>query len=869
MSVPRSKATFGTLLRAHRLAAGLTQEALAERSGVSPRTIQEVEAGDVYPRRSTALSLAAALDLSDQDRDALMDVAGSRPGRRSLTPGDGPERRDEPAILPPPSSPTGQALREPALVPLPRAAPTNVPWPVSSLLGREADLAAIRNLIIEERQRLVTLTGVGGSGKTRLAIQAATDLLDEFAGGVWFVELGPIADPTLVPQAAAAALGVRELSGAPLLDVLIGFLRPRASALILDNCEHLIEACADLAAQLLAGCPDVAILATSREPLRVAGERQWRVQALAVPDSDRVDSPDELAKCASIRLFVERARAVEPEFALSAANAPAVAQVCARLDGIPLAVELAAARTGVLAVEQIAERLDDCFRLLAGGARAGPARQQTMRATLDWSHDLLDEAERAVFRRLAVFAGGWNLEAAEAIVGDWPSGMGSAGRSPLPDSQHPPSDEVLDLLTQLIDKSLVVVGQAPSVARYRLLEPVRQYARQQLSARGEVDDVRTRHAVWYLTLAERAEPELRGPAQVVWLARLTREQDNLRAALLWAEERGEAETVARLAVALVPFWEVHGSLSEGRRWLDAVLAATNPLPGAPRAKALLGAGRLAFWQVDLEAAATRFEEGLALARELGDRLAVAAAIAWLGAARGAQGAFAVAVPLLEESLALHEALGDESGAAWAQLNLGRAYGNWGAATGSQEVLARAVLPLEASLRRHHALGDVRFGAISATYLGVVLVRLGDRARSVALLTEGLDGIRTVGDHAYLFPSLISLALVAALTEQPVRAARLLGASEAVARTLGTSLAPVNRVTQEEVLAAIRPRLDASELTMARDAGRAMSLDAAMAEAWAVAHDAEAVPRRAAPSPAAAPTDTLTLRERDVRQHSPR
>ena len=831
MSVPHGAATFGSLLREYRLAAGLTQEALAERSGVSPRTIQQLEAGSARPRRATAAHLAQALALSGHAREELERATARMPRRQDShhpePPGDTPARPD---LLAVPMPHAADAGREHALVALPRPTPTNVPSPVSSLLGREADLATLRDLIAVHQQRLVTLTGVGGSGKTRLAVQVAADLLGAFADGVWFVELASTSSPALVPRIVAGVLGVREVRDAPILDMLSGVLGRKHLLLVLDNCEHLVDACAVLAERLLTACPDLHILATSREPLRIAGERRWQVQPLEVPNLDAdLASVDTLADVAAVRLFVERAQATTSDFDLTPANAAGVARVCARLDGIPLAIELAASRSHVLTADEIAARLDDCFRVLAGGTRVGPTRQQTMQAALDWSYDLLTPPERAAFRHLGTFAGGFDFEAADALCG-------VAGDS---------GPDILDLLGQLVDKSLVAAEPTASGRRYRLLEPVRQHAQHALVASGEDERAHTRHAAYYAALAERTAPLLRGPEQVRWLARLTCEQDNLRAALQWAAGRGEADTVARLAVALVPFWEVQGSLREGRRWLDTALAVTNPLPGAPRAKALLGTGRLAFWQADLGAAAARFEESQALARELSDRPAVAAATAWLGAARGAQGAFAAAEPLLEEGLALHEALGDESGAAWAQLNLGRAYGNWGAATRSQDVLARAVPPLEASLRRYRALGDVRFGAISATYLGAVLVRLGDRARSVALLTEGLNGIQTVGDHAFLFPSLIALAMVAALTEQPVRAARLLGGAEAVADALGATLAPVNRVTQTEVLAAIRPHLDPGALDMARNAGRSMSLDDVMAEAWAFAHDA-APHRRAGP-----------------------
>ena len=601
MSLPRGTVTFGSLLREYRLAADLTQEALAERSGVSPRTIQQLEAGSVRPRRATAAHLAQALALSDHAREELERAAAPVPRRRAghgpEPPGATPARPDILAVSVPHAA---DANRDHALVSLPRPAPTNIPWPVSTLLGRDADLAAIRDLIAVDHQRLVTLTGLGGSGKTRLSVQIAADLLSAFADGVWFVELAPATSPALVPRIVTRSLGVREVQHAPILETLLGFLRRKRLLLVLDNCEHLIDACARLVERLLTACPDLYILTTSREPLRIAGERRWQVQPLAIPDLHGAASVDALADVAAVRLFVERAQATRADFSLTTANATWVAQVCARLDGIPLAIELAASRIHVLAVDEIADRLDDCFRVLAGGTRVGPTRQQTMQAALDWSYDLLTTSEQATFRRLSTFAGGFDFEAADAICD-------VAGGGP----------DILDLLGQLVDKSLVVVERTVSGRRYRMLEPVRQHAHQLLLTSGEDASARVGHAAYYAALAERAAPMLRGPEQVAWLARLTREQDNLRAALQWAAGRGEADSVARLAAALVPFWEVQGSLREGRRWLDTVLAATDPLPGALRAKVLLGTGRLAFWQADLGAAAARFEESRALARESG------------------------------------------------------------------------------------------------------------------------------------------------------------------------------------------------------------------------------------------------------------
>jgi len=840
MPVPRRKATFGSLLREHRLSAGLTQEALAERSSVSPRTIQEVEAGSVQPRRSTALALAQALGLPDTALDELLTAAASRPGRRvSRTSGDDAGRQAAPDVLPMPAPPAAEAVREPTLVALPRPAPTNVPWPVSSLLGREAELAAIRALVAEERQRLVTLTGVGGSGKTRLAVQVAADQLDSFIDGVWFVDLAPTASPGLVPRVVAGTLGVREVQDVPLLDTLIGFLGRKRLLLVLDNCEHLIDACAALADRLLTTCPDLSILATSREPLRIAGERRWPVQPLAIPDLEDRPSFAMVAGVSSVRLFVERARAIDPDFTLTEVNAASVAQVCVRLDGIPLAIELAASRMGVLAVDQIAERLDDAFRLLAGGPRAGPTRQQTLEAALTWSYDLLTAPEQATFRALSVFAGSWALEAAEAVCDGGARAVGtSAQPMSAPRSGRGPmvgviegrgtsrDDSSLDLLGRLVEKSLVVIDQTPLGRRYRLLEPVRQYAYRELLASGEDQQVYGRHAAYYADLAEHTMPKLRGPEQVAWQARLARDEDNLRAALRWADGRGETVTVARLAVALVPFWEVQGSLREGRRWLDTVLVAVSPLPGELRARVLLGTGRLAHWQADLDEAAARFEESRALASELGDRPTIAESLTWLGTVRRRQRADAEAIRLLEEGLAEHRALGDEWGAALALYNLGMVAANEGA-------FGRAAPYFEESLRLYRALGDGRLAAVTGLGLGTSLTATGDLERAGDLLRDSMTGLQEAADQAYLLSGLLTMAWLAAWMGQPVRAARLIGAAEALREVLGASLAPVNRDSQEQALDRIRSRLGAAELDAAIVAGRELAPDDAIDEALRV------------------------------------
>ncbi|MFQ5794790.1 MAG: BTAD domain-containing putative transcriptional regulator [Candidatus Bipolaricaulia bacterium] len=495
----------------------------------------------------------------------------------------------------------------------PRAVPNNLPIPLTRFIGRDKERAVVQVRLLDEEMRLLTLTGPGGTGKTRLGLQVVADLIDHFEDGACFVDLAPISDPGLVVSTIAQTLGVKEAEGRPLLDILKASLRGKQMLLVLDNFEQVVAA-APQVVELVAACPQLKVLVTSREPCHVRGEHVFPVPPLALPGSDgkRPLAIERLTQYEAVRLFIERAVAVKPDFAVTDENAPAVAEICIRLDGLPLAIELAAARIKLLSPQALLARLGNRLKLLTGGARDLPACQQTLRDTIDWSYDLLNTGERTLFERLSVFVGGGTLEAAEAVC------IGA-------DNLELKMD-ILDGLASLVDKNLLRrKEQADGEPRFLILETIREYGLERLEASGESEAIRRTHADYYLALAEQAEPKLEGPDQRMWLDRLEVEHDNLRAALVWFEQNGEAEAELRLGGALWGFWHMRGYLSEGRRWLEGALAKgeDRDVSASVRAKALHGAGVLTHEQGDYERATVLYEESLDLRRELGDKPGVA------------------------------------------------------------------------------------------------------------------------------------------------------------------------------------------------------------------------------------------------------
>ncbi len=637
---------------------------------------------------------------------------------------------------------------------------TNLPAELSSFVGRDRELRELSGLL--STTRLLTLTGAGGMGKTRLAFRIAANAAANYPHGVWLVRLDAVADGALVCAAIAEVLDVREQPGRSLLECVTQAIGSRHLLLVVDNCEHLIQACAELAEALLKACPQLQILATSRESLNVAGERAWSVPPLSLPEPHQVASANQLSLCEAVRLFIERALSARPSFALTDKNAPAVALLCRRLDGIPLAIELAAARVKALSVEEIAHRLDDCLRLLTVGSRTALPRQQTLQAAFDWSYDLLSEPERVLFRRLGVFSGGWTLETAEQVCAREGIAL----------------EDVLDLLSSLVDKSLVTAEERDGAVRYRLLETMRQYALDRLERGGEAEALRRQHAQYFLALAEQAEPQLSGAGQLHWVERLEVEHDNLRAALRWCVHGRDAERGLRFGAALWRFWRIHGHLTEGRDRLTQVLGLScDGMPSRPRAMVLNAASVLARYQCDFTVASLLLEESLAIFRELGDQRGIADVLNNQGVWARHQGNYTLASCLHEESLAIRREIGDQWGIASSLTTLGHL-------AFAQRDYAQGRTLYERSQVIFRELGDLWWLGMVLNAQGDLAQEQGDYMAAASLYEEGLAVARKVGGMQSIARCAEGLAQVAAAQGQAGRALRLAGAAARVRQTIG-------------------------------------------------------------------------------------
>jgi predicted ATPase/class 3 adenylate cyclase len=722
----------------------------------------------------------------------------------------------------------------------------NLPAQPTPLVGREREVAQVCEQLRNPAVRLLTLTGPGGTGKTRLGLQAAAELMDEFEGGTFFVPLAPVTDPTLVAPTIVRALGLTETGDQMLEELLRDYLRDRHTLLLLDNFEQVLGA-APLVTELLSAAPGLKVLTTSRTLLRLYGEYEFAVPPLEVPDPKRPQSLEQVTQYEAVRLFIERARAAKADFTVTSDNAPEVAEICARLDGLPLAIELAAARIKLLSPKAMLDRLGDRLRLLTGGARNLPERQRTLRGAIEWSYELLDAGEKTLFTRVAVFSGGFTLEAMETICD-------AEGELPL---------DIIEGASSLLDKSLLRQEEgAEDEPRFVMLETIHEYARERLEQSGETGEIRKLHAQYFLALAEQGESKLRGPEEARWLEHLEIEHDNMREALSWALDGEEAELGLRLAGALWRFWWIRGHYHEGRRWLEEALAKDSRVSAA-RAKALEAVGWLADDQGDIDRAVAAAEEGLDLSAEAGIQSSVAAPfLRILGSAAVIRGDHERAARLYEESLALSREAEDTRSVASSLLQLGNVTSERGDYEGAkgfyEEGLALSRKLDDTALLTSYLIslgyesllqGDPERGATlneeaavllgerghkgklqyALDNLGWAALMRGDHQQARSLHQESLVLSRELGDKLVAAESLEGLACSAARGEEE-RAARLFGATEALREAVGYHQAPRERALREPFLGAARSRLEEAKWEAAWAEGRAMTFEDAVAYA---------------------------------------
>jgi predicted ATPase/DNA-binding XRE family transcriptional regulator len=775
---------FGDLLRRHRASANMTQEDLARNTGLTPQAIGLLERGERRrPHGYTVQVLGEALRLEGRDF-AEFEASARRPPARGTS--VEPYRRVLPA-------------------------------PPTALIGREQEVASLTDLLRREDVRLLTLTGPGGVGKTRLALEVAERSSEKFADGVAFVPLAPLPDCDPIRGVIAQTLGIKDAGNRSLQEAVKQYLESKRLLLLLDNFEHLLEA-GPVVGDLVGSCPGLTVLVTSRAPLRLRGERQFPLSPLSLTEGSAPKRPP------AVQLFVERAKDVSPGFELGAGNEAAVAEICKRLDGLPLAIELAAARVKVFSPRALLERLDLRLPLLSGGARDLPERHQTLRATVAWSYDLLEPDGQDLFARLAVFAGGFTLDAVETVCG---KGISDEGK-------------VLETLASLVDNSLVVSrveassdpgGDEP---RFSMLETIREYAAEQLGSRGEAEEVHRAHAIYYSELAEAVQPEASARPLTEWLVILDREHDNMRAALLWAIRHRDVDFGTRLALMLWRFWPERHHVTEGRRWLEAVLALGQPEGGVsePTLSARrwaflhLVTGMLAGGQGDYDRAVELYEKSLSLYRNMGHKKGASGPLRELGVAAYHRGDYDQAVLLSEQALAISRESGSAFGSGLAVCTMADALRARGDIERARTLLEQSLVSLR---RQTYPLRVANALAVTLARLGSIECELGRNVRASELHKESLTLARQYGFTFEVFVCLEGLARAEVLLGRPQRAARLLGASAAQREEIGSPLTPVTRADYDHAENLARAALGEGAFGVAWATGHALSLEEAISE----------------------------------------
>ena len=824
--------SFGQWLKQQRKNLDLTQEGLAERVGCSDIAIRKIEAGQRRPSRQVAELLADIFNVPTSEREEFISFARGLDGRDQASASEPVQRVSEPPV--------------PGLRP---TQPGNLPVRLTHLIGREDVIATLRDLLAQGAVRLLTLTGAPGIGKTRLALQVARDVQDHFKDGAFFVGLAPVDDPELVAPTIAEALGLSDQGTESLLADLQLWLRNRQILLVLDNFEQIIEA-APVVAELLGSCPELKVLVTSREVLHITGEQRFQVPPLQTANPTRLAPIETLVTYPAVALFIERARAVEPNFGLTEKNAQAVAAICARLDGLPLAIELVAAHIRLLTPQEMQVRLDTRLPLASGGLRDLPARQQTLTAAIDWSYSLLTQEEQTLFARLGVFVGGCALAAVEAVC----NATGDIGMG------------VLRGLASLVDKSLLQREEdALNESRFTMLEMIREYAAECLVESGEGEKIKRLHAEYHLAFAEVAALQIESPEQAIWLARLESVHDNMRAALQWSQSpEGDPQLGLRLTEALAPFWTIRGHFHEGRAWLSRMFSRAE---GQQRTillgKAYARAGRFAFRQSDYAAARGYYTESLAISRELADMSGIASALRGLGNVATEEGDYLEASHLFEEGLAIARELGDLLkvadclvGAGWAALHQGNyalaneqfeealtlcrnmdhkeeaafALSGLGEVAVRQGEYVRAVSLIDESLTLRWGIDD-RWGiAISLGTLAWVALRQGDHDRALQLLRESILMREELGDKGGIAWCLERFAEIEGKRGYPERATKLYGAAHSLRQSVDSVLDPLDRFEHERNIAFVSAQIGPASWDAAWAAGRAMNVGQAVAYA---------------------------------------